>query len=51
MDQLTEKQIEEIKRFLESNWEMSQSEDWSEPRAQELVMWGGELYEEFFKQK
>lgn len=40
--------LKEIERFLEAVHKMSLSQDWSESHAQELVMWGGELYEEYF---
>ena len=41
---------EEIRRLLESLFEMSECEDWDESRAQELIMWGGELFSKYYKQ-
>lgn len=37
----------EVKSLLESLYKMSLSPDWSESKAQGLVMWGGELYEKY----
>lgn len=42
---------EKIISLLKSMHKMSQSEDWDECEAQELVMYGGELYEEYLKEK
>lgn len=46
---MKELDLEKIEKFLEAVHEMYLSEDWSESKAQELVMWGGELYEQYFK--
>lgn len=35
----------EVESFLESVWEMCQSEDWDEAAAQDLMMNGAKLYE------
>ena len=40
----------EIKSLLKALYKMSISEDWSESEAQELVIWGGELYEKYERQ-
>lgn len=38
----------DIKNLLKSLHKMSQSEDWDESSAQELVMWVGEIYEKYY---
>jgi len=38
---------QEIEDILKALYKMSLSPDWSESKAQELVMWGGELYEKY----
>lgn len=38
---------EDIERLLHAMKEMSQCEDWSESRAQEIVLFGGELYDKY----
>ena len=38
---------DEIKSLLKDLHKMSISEDWSETKAQELIMWGGQLYEKY----
>lgn len=35
-----------VEEFLRAVYEMSLSEDWSESDAQELIMGGGQLYDE-----
>lgn len=40
---------EKIKSLLKSLHEMSQGEDWDESSAQSLIVYGGELYEEYLK--
>jgi hypothetical protein len=42
---------DKIISLLKSMHEMSQSEDWDECEAQELVVYGGELYEEYLRDK
>lgn len=39
-----------ILKLLEAMKEMSESEDWNESRAQELVLFGGELYDTYHLQ-
>jgi hypothetical protein len=38
---------ESLLKLLEALKDMSQSEDWDENRAQQLVQWGGQLYDEY----
>lgn len=38
---------QEIENLLKALYKMSLSPDWSESKAQELVTWGGELYEKY----
>lgn len=40
---------DKIKRLLKALHEMSQGEDWDESSAQSLIVYGGELYEEYLK--
>ena len=40
---------EKIKGLLKALHEMSQGEDWDESSAQSLIVYGGELYEEYLK--
>jgi len=42
---------EKIKSLLKELHEMSQGEDWDESSAQSLIVYGGELYEEYLKDK
>lgn len=37
----------DLKRLLEALHQMSQNESWDESRAQELVVWGAELYQKY----
>jgi hypothetical protein len=41
--------INKILKFLESCHDMANREDWSESQAQEMIVWGSELYNEFIK--
>lgn len=38
-----------IKKLLTAMYNMSQREDWDESEAQELIMWGADMYMEYFK--
>lgn len=40
---------EKIKSLLKALHEMSEGEDWDESSAQSLIVYGGELYEEYLK--
>jgi len=40
---------EKIKSLLKSLHEMAEGEDWDESSAQSLIVYGGELYEEYLK--
>lgn len=40
---------QEIESFLEAVHRMSQSQDWDENHAQELIMCGGELYKKYIQ--
>lgn len=39
---------DDIKRLLEELYKMSQDENWNESHAQELIVWGGELYQKYY---
>lgn len=39
----------EIQKLLKRMYDMSQSEDWDESTAQELIMDGGDLYADYFR--
>jgi hypothetical protein len=41
--------INEIDRLLKRMYDMSLREDWNESSAQELIIHGGDLYVEYFK--
>ena len=41
--------LKDIKQLLESMYDMSLREDWDESSAQELIIHGGDLYVEYFK--
>lgn len=39
---------DDIEDLLKSLYKMSQTEDWDESSAQELVVWGGTIYEKYY---
>lgn len=43
------KTLQEIIKVLKRMYDMSQREDWQEGDAQELIMDGGDLYADYFR--
>lgn len=41
--------LQEIIKILKRMYNMSQREDWQESEAQELIMDGGDLYADYFR--
>lgn len=39
---------DDIKKLLEALYKMSQDENWNESHAQELIVWGAELYNKYY---
>ena len=45
---MTELELKQIKELLKAMNDMSNSENWSESDAQDIIVWGGELYQELY---